>query len=192
MADISFPYICLVLRITNFMKKLIVLAAALLLCAHAQAQTFGVKGGVNFANLTGNDADSFDGMTSYHVGALMEFYILDRISLQPELLYSAQGAKIDGEEYKLNYVTLPVVAEFDIDGSLSIHAGPQFSLLASDSSDRLAEEAKNYDFGIAAGLEYEITGGLFLQGRYVWGQRQIFDNADVKNSVIQLSLGLYF
>ncbi|AWH83663.1 PorT family protein [Flavobacterium album] len=169
------------------------LAAALLLCAPIMnAQTYGIKGGVNFANLTGNDADAFDGLTSFHIGALMEFNILDRITLQPELLYSVQGAKNDGEEYKLNYMTLPVMVEFDIDGSLSLHAGPQFSLLANETKHVAPKEANNYDFGLAAGLEYEITGGLFIQGRYVWGQRQVFEDADVKNSVIQFSLGFYF
>ncbi len=172
--------------------KRVILAVALLIGCLAQSQTYGVKGGVNFANLNGNDADGFSGITSFHVGALMEFNILDRVTLQPELLYSVQGAEVDGEEYKLNYVTLPVMAEFDIDGSLSIHAGPQFSLLASETSGVMPVEGENYDFGIAAGLEYEITGGLFIQGRYVWGQKQVFDDADVKNTVIQLSLGFYF
>ncbi|WP_294822422.1 porin family protein [uncultured Flavobacterium sp.] len=174
------------------MKRLIVLAAALLMCPLVQAQTYGIKGGVNFANLRGDDADRFDGITNFHVGALMEFYIFDRVTLQPELLYSAQGAEIKDEKYKLNYVTLPVMLEFDIDGSLSVHAGPQFSLVASESSDVLPEDAENYDFGIAAGLEYGITDGLFIQGRYVWGQKQVFEDDDIMNSVIQLSLGFYF
>lgn len=174
------------------MARLIILAAALLICPLAQAQTYGIKGGVNFANLTGNDADAFDGITAFHVGLLAEYTILDRVTLQPELLYSVQGGEIDGDEYKLNYVTLPVMVEFDIDGSLSLHAGPQFALLAGETSNIVPQDAKNYDFGIAAGLEYDITDGLFLQGRYVWGQKQIFDDADVKNSVIQLSLGFYF
>ena len=174
------------------MRKLYFAAALLLSSLAMQAQTYGSKGGVNFANLRGNDADGFDGMTGFHVGLLTEFYILDRVTLQPELLSSVQGAKVDGDEYKINYVTLPIMAEFDIDGSLSIHAGPQFSLLAGETKDVVPAEAENFDFGIAAGLEYEIVGGLFIQGRYVWGQKQVFEDADVKNSVIQLSLGFYF
>ncbi|MEL1245314.1 porin family protein [Flavobacterium sp. DGU11] len=174
------------------MRKLFLAAAVLFFIPITQAQTYGIKGGVNFANLTGNNANQFDGLTSFHVGALMEFNILDRITLQPELLYSVQGAKIGDDEYKLNYVTLPVMLEFDIDGSLSINAGPQFSLLANETKRVAPKEANNYDFGLAAGLEYEITGGLFIQGRYIWGQRQVFEDADVKNSVIQLSLGFYF
>lgn len=174
------------------MKRLVLAAAMLLMGSLAQAQTYGIKGGVNFANFTGNDADAFDGITSFHVGAIMEFNILDRVTLQPELLYSQQGAEVDGDKYKVNYVTLPVMVEFDIDGSLSLHAGPQFALLASESEDVLAAEAENYDFGIAAGLEYEVANGFFIQGRYVWGQKQVFEDSDVKNSVIQLSLGFYF
>lgn len=174
------------------MKRLILLVSVLVFCPVLQAQTYGIKGGVNFANLTGNDADGFKGLTSFHVGGLMEFWLVGRLSIQPELLYSVQGAEVNDEEYKLNYVTLPIMVKFELGDSFNIHAGPQFALLASETSGIAPDEANNYDFSIAGGLEYAVTDGLFLQARYVRGQTQVFEDADIKNSVIQLSLGFYF
>ncbi len=174
------------------MRRYLLLAITLVFCTALKAQTFGIKGGVNFANLTGNDSDGFKGQTGFHIGALVEFGLVGRLSIQPELLYSVQGAEIGGENYKLNYATLPVMLKFDIDGSLSVHAGPQFALLASETAGIMPKEANNYDFAIAAGLEYAITDGLFVQARYVRGQTQVFEDADIKNSVIQMSLGFYF
>ena len=57
------------------MKKLLVMAIlflAGLANSNAQVLKFGLKAGVNFANLSGSDADGFDGLTSFHFGAIGE------------------------------------------------------------------------------------------------------------------------
>ena len=65
---------------------------SLVVCSlHAQNVTFGVKAGLNFACLSGDDAEDFDGRTSFHIGATAEFSLSETFSIQPELLYSGQG-----------------------------------------------------------------------------------------------------
>lgn len=60
----------------------------------------GAKAGLNFSNLTGDDAD-LDGRTSFHLGLIAEIMFSEKFGIQPEVLYSAQGAKEGDETLKL-------------------------------------------------------------------------------------------
>lgn len=175
------------------MKKYLLLA--LLFTAgltNMNAQSFGIKGGLNFSNLQGDDADGFKGLTSFHVGAVAELKIFQNLALQPELLFSTQGAEINDEQYKLNYLTLPVMAKFYLNDALSVQAGPTFGVLVSETDNVVANDSNTFDFGLAGGLEYKIVGGLFAQARYGVGFSEMSKDSDVKNSVFQVSLGYLF
>lgn len=178
------------------MKKALILTATLLfLSIDSQAQSikFGLKAGANYANFTGNEADGFDGLTSYHVGAVLELKVLENFAVQPELLYSSQGAKRDGfDDVKLDYVTVPVLAKFYlISDRLSLEAGPQFSFLVNDNLEQTFKK-KDFDFAAVGGLGFNFTENIFAQARYVVGLTDTTKDAEIKNSVIQLSLGYRF
>ena len=70
---------------------------------NAQDINFGAKAGVNFASITGDDTDDLDMRTSLHVGVVAEIVISETFSFQPELLYSAQGAKESIENVDLTF-----------------------------------------------------------------------------------------
>lgn len=76
------------------MKKILLIVAVMALVATtASAQTtFGVKAGVNFAGLGGDDFDGTDGRTSMVFGGFAKFQVSEKFAFQPELLYSMQGA----------------------------------------------------------------------------------------------------
>lgn len=167
----------------------------------AQSVKIGVKAGVNFANQTGDarfDGVTFDkeGITSYHAGLVAEIKLLDRFAIQPEILYSTQGANYKNAvgEFKneLGYISLPVMAKIFLTDSFSIEAGPQASFLLSEKNDFDVKDAKTFEFGVNAGLGYQITDNLFVEGRYGLGLTEASKNADVKNSTIQLSVGFLF
>ena len=182
------------------MKKGIVLAVLLILgisTSQAQLLKFGVKGGLNFANYTGGDVDGFDfkSITSYHAGVVAEIKIFENFALQPELLYSSQGAKVNSEavdDINFNYVTVPVLAKFYlISDRLSVEAGPQFSFLIDDNvGDQF--ESESFDFAAVGGIGLNITDNIFAQARYVVGLTEASKDAEVKNRVIQVSLGYRF
>jgi len=176
------------------MKKAAFAALVFLVTYTVSAQSFGIKGGINFSNLNASDDGNFKSLTSFHIGILKEFVILENFTLQPELLYSTQGAQVKNSDdnYKLNYILLPVLAKVYLNDVFNIHAGPQFGLLLGETNDVTPIESKTFDFGIAAGFEYELTSGISFTGRYIWGQTSMADNADLKNSAIQLSLGFLF
>lgn len=177
------------------MKKSILLFAIFFAFNNLNAQflKFGVKAGANFANLTGTDADGFDGLTSFHFGGVIEVKALQNFSIQPELLYSSQGAKSDSfDDIKFDYVTVPVLAKFYlITDKLSLDVGPQFAFLINDNVSNTFE-TKSFDFAACGGLGINFSKNIFAQARYVVGLTDTTKDAEVKNSVIQLSLGYRF
>jgi opacity protein-like surface antigen len=176
------------------MRKIYLSALMVFITGFAMAQSFGIKGGLSFTTLSGDDADAFKGYTSFHIGVLKEFILLQNVSLQPELLFSTQGAAIKGEDedYKLNYFTLPVLVKVYLNDDFSIHAGPQFGLLAGETKHVTDIDSKTFDISAAAGIEYALSESFFVQARYCRGINSITDDADIKNSVVQLSIGFLF
>lgn len=186
------------------MKK-ILLAAVLFLATSAAVQAqfvqIGVKAGVNFANQTGgSDFDGIsvdkEGITSYHAGLVAELKLLEKFSIQPELLYTTQGATYKNaiSEFKneMGYIAIPVMAKIYMTKSLSLELGPQASFLVSNKKEFDASDPKTFDFSVNAGLGLKVVGGLFVQARYGLGLTEISKEADFKNSVFQLSAGYMF
>lgn len=184
------------------MKKSFLVIIALIIgisSSHAQLVQFGVKGGLNYANYTGGNVDGFDfnAITSYHLGALMEVKVFENFAIQPELLYSTQGSELDGfgDQIKneLGYLSLPVLAKFYLTSNgLSLELGPQASVLVSERNNVDSGDSNTFDFAIAGGLSYKITKGLFVSARYAAGLTEPKKDADVKNSLIQFSVGYLF
>lgn len=189
------------------MKKLFLIVAVAVFGmsnVNAQEMTFGVKAGVNLANFSGDNSDDFDMKTSFHVGGVVDIGISDKFSVQPELLYSAQGSKMSFEgftvKYNLDYINIPVLAKFLIGDGFSVEAGPQVGFLVSakaksdgESMD-LKDELKGTDFSGVVGLGYKMDSGLNFAARYNLGLGNIAESGegDLKNNVIQLSVGYMF
>ncbi|WP_196892406.1 porin family protein [Aureivirga marina] len=133
------------------MKKLLVTILLLtggIFAAKAQDISFGVKGGVNFANLVGTDIYGGESKTGWTAGVVVELALSDKFSIQPEVLYSAQGAKSNfslpnlndpnvldkyNANISLDYINVPIYAKYYIVEGLSIDAGPQFAFLVDNS-----------------------------------------------------------
>ena len=176
------------------MKKLFMMAVLFIAGStsmNAQGIDFGVKAGANFAKLDGEEFDG-DNLTSFHVGALVEINVFENFSVQPEIMYSSQGTKIEDEDIKLDYISVPVLAKFYlISDKLSLEAGPQFSFLVNDDVPETFE-TKSFDFAAIGGLGFNVTNNIFVQARYVVGLTDTTKEAEVTNKVIQLSVGLKF
>ena len=123
-----------------------------------QEVKFGPKAGVNFANLNG-DVEDNKMLIGFHVGAFAEIKFNDKFAIQPEILYSAQGAKVkeSGTEMmmgvpvnytaegtaKLNYINVPIMAKYYITESFAVEAGPYVGFLMTAESE--------YETSITAG-----------------------------------------
>ena len=195
------------------MKKSISTFIILFTFLHANAQTskreegikFGIKGGINASNFMG---DVEDNAMRYglHIGLLSEFIINDKVSIQPELLYSAQGFKNETpgafSKSKFDYILLPVLVKYYVAEKVSIEAGPQVGFLVNsinrDNSGNVdIKDQSVVDFGVNFGLGYELSNGIFVSGRYNLGITNV-NNTDSSgafkytNSVFQLSVGILF
>lgn len=162
----------------------------------AQQVNFGAKAGLNIATLSGDDIDDLGSRTAFHIGLIGEIMLTDKFAVQPEVLYSAQGAKEGDFTYKLDYVAIPVMAKYFVTPGLSLEAGPQFAFntlseIELDGESEDLEEIEGMDFGLGFGLGYQFMKA-FVQARYNIGFTEIVEGADAKNSVFQLSVGYKF
>jgi len=190
------------------MKKVLISAIALFAFGFANAQQvkFGVKAGVNFATFSGDAVSSDVSMKAgFHAGGLVELKFTDKLALQPELLFSMQGAEIvdqgfDGVYYtdtfkrNLGYLNLPVMLKYYPIGGLFLEGGPQVGFLISAKSknestetdlggnlERFSSETdvknqyKSVDFAFNLGVGYDFTPNFFVGARYSIGLTNVND-----------------
>jgi opacity protein-like surface antigen len=183
------------------MKKLLLAVITVFFIGNVNAQSikFGVKSGVNFATISG-EGINVDSRIGFHIGGVAEINVSDKFSVQPELVYSTQGAKLrDFATIELDYISVPIMAKYHVTKGLSLEFGPQFSFLVNDgidfeNNDAETEdiEAENFDLSAGIGLGYKLDSGLFFQTRYNLGITTISENPDLKNGVFQVSVGYQF
>ncbi len=206
------------------MKLLAVpLAAALAVAFAPKAQAqFGVKAGVNVAEMTGRDGEAASYKTFYHAGLIFQGTIAGPLSIQPEIQYSQQGGSLKGAltdyDTKLHYFTLPVLLKLTL-GPVFVEAGPQFGVLVNATQNgevqfssasgsaaygqaenqTVTDQYKRTDFSAAAGAGLKL-GNLTLGGRFVAGLNDINDvktlrginDPKLHNRVFQGYVGLQF
>ena len=162
------------------MKKIILCAIAIMAFGFANAQKtrFGVKGGLNIATIGGaNEANALIGV---QLGGFAEINIWKKLYIQPELLFSTQGAKFDryygdrDQTINLNYINIPVVAKYYITKQFSVEAGPQLGLLVSSNIDN----EKSVDAGFNLGAGYNFTDNFSVGIRYTIGLTSVYDYND--------------
>lgn len=167
--------------------------------ANAQSFKFGPKVGLNISNYTGDNVES-EAIVGAHFGGLLSFGIGNVFSIQPEVLFSTQGAKIKGDledyEFKTNYVAVPVMLKARTGIGLYFEAGPQFAFKTGEKigDQTINDFANDLDVAAGIGLGYQAGFGLGIGARYVQGLSKVGTissssvKPDVKNSIIQLSV----
>lgn len=178
------------------MRRLILFSIVISsITVYSQGIKVGLKAGINYANFINSDIQT-DAITSFHGGLITEFSLLKNFSLQPELLYSTQGAELNdlGQQIKneLGYISIPLLAKFYLNDQLSMEVGPQASFLLSERNEVDTGDSNTFDFAVAGGLTYKFGKHFFIQGRYGVGLTEPKRDADVKNSVLQGSIGFMF
>lgn len=187
------------------MKKLLLVAALAvfgLTTTFAQGVRFGAKAGANFASLNGDDVDDVDGRTSFHVGGVVNIGVSELFSVQPEVIYSSQGASDGDVSFNLDYINVPIMADFQLAEGFSLQGGPQVGINISskaefDGDKEDIEDIQTLDLGAGIGAQYVLPMNLFFQARYVIGLSDVFEEIegfkpDAKNSVISVSVGYFF
>lgn len=182
--------------------------------AFAQAQfAVGIKAGPNFATLDTKSSagENYKNRTGFHGGAFVLIKAA-KIGVQPEVIFSQQGSKveIDSKKFESNfsYVNIPIMLKLYTVAGINIQAGPQFGFVTNAETpvqdqlnpgsyrvEDVKDKMKSSDFTLGLGLGWDLPFGLTLDARYNLGLSKIYDKApsqsteDAKNQVFQFSLG---
>jgi len=187
------------------MKKLFCIVAAIIILSIAKAQEthFGVKAGVNIASVEVQDGDDLNSKAGLHIGGLAHIHISQHFALQPELVFSMQGGKAEDDDdvkLKLNYINVPVLAQYMINDGFRLQTGPQLGFLIgaeSKAGDVEVDRKDNYstvDFSWTFGAGYLFPSGFGVDARYNHGINNISDvsGVEVRNRVFQFGVFYQF
>jgi hypothetical protein len=183
------------------MKKLAIICLMLVASTSAFSQSFsiGPKAGINISNYTGGNIES-DALVGYHIGGVLNYGFGEVFSIQPEVLFSTQGAKVSNggqrNDFKISYLTVPVMLKFKTKAGFYLELGPQVGFRTSSNipDQTINNFAKGLDLAAAGGIGFHSRVGLGVGVRYIAGLSKVGDfnagsiNPDFKNSVIQASI----
>lgn len=193
---IRFIFVLLTLKIL-IMKRitLVLFATFFTITTYGQGIDFGVKAGANFSTIT--DASGFDNKTGFHAGIFLGLKLNDEIALQPELLYSQQGAEFNAGKFDLDYVNIPVVVKIYLVQGLNFQLGPQFGFVVNEDIrfsgiGVLQAKNKDFDFSAIVGAGYDLPLGFRVDARYNFGFTDVIETESWKNGVFSLALGYSF
>ena len=196
---------------------MMVAMAVCCLAANAQNEvgqlTLQPKAGINLSNITGeNDTKMKIGLVA---GVEAEYGIAENFGIAFGALYSMEGFKGDlvfatgtgasaylakDVKFNLDYINIPILAQFYPVKGLAIKAGvqPAFNVRHKTSSDTDAADKKDindiasFNFSVPVGLSYEISD-FVIDARYNIGVTTLVKDADQgRNSTFTFTLGYKF
>ena len=164
------------------MKKIVLVATALLLGVSTNAQnavgswSLQPKAGINVATMTNDDDAKI--RVGLVAGAELEYQASPLLSISAGALYSQQGAKakvegIDGT-IKMDYVNVPILANFHVAQGLAVKVGIQPGFLINDkvevSANGVSAEVELKESYRALGVDADIPSMDFARELYTCWQ----------------------
>ena len=213
------------------MKKIMMIAALMVATLSASAQnevgqiTLKPMVGLNLSNVT-----KFDGKVKVGVAAGLEaeYGVAEKFGLTAGLFYSMQGVKLDYNtsgyaidedgvavpvsagataKYKLDYLNIPIMAQYYVIPGLAIKAGVQpgfciskkyeyeasasaagSTVISESDKGKIEDGVKSFQFAIPVGASYEYKS-FVLDARYNIYATKALKNADPRHSVFSITLG---
>ena len=178
----------------SIMKKILLLGAMLVCGMVAKAQfVLTPQVGATLATIT--DTDDSKMKVGLVAGANLEYPITEAFSLSGGLLYTMQGSafKDADDKLKLDYLNVPILAQYQLMDGLKVKAGvqPGFLMSAKAGDVDIKDGCETFDLAIPVGLSYEISD-FVIDARYNFGTSKIYKGdggSKSKNSVIMVTLG---
>ena len=158
----------------------------------------GVRAGLNLTNQK-FDAGDFSVEGDMKAGIQLGLYLVgnlsDNVAIQPELVYSGFGAKLDDDALNMSYLSIPILLRYNFNEMVNVHAGPQFGILMSAKAEDedVKDSYKGADMGLAIGLGLDFgpfnAGARYYQGLSNVASDDLGDDVKATNSAIQLVVG---
>lgn len=181
---------------------------------------YGLKAGLNYASLiyefqdVNNDLFDFNSSVGFYMGGFINLSFTDKLSLQPELMYSSQGAKVDvdysrliffsdsniflenqeGVVIKQSKILFPILLQYQAIEKIKVSLGPQITYLLNfeDEIENGQEiniirfnDTDKVGIDITARFGYQVSDNVLLELGYFRGLN--YQNS-VASSVFQLGL----
>lgn len=200
------------------MRNLITLCILALIPCFMQAQ-IGIKGGLNFANVTNASSINAGSRSGFNVGIFFGGASKGLIASRTELLFSRQGydykTNTTSGTVDLDYIMLPQLMGINITKYLMLQAGIQMAYLINAKVDSTTNGSGNnpygalmdyynrFDYGVGIGVEVHPYKGLLIGAKYNLGlgklykeaqsgQMPSFSSVDAKQNLVQLFVGWRF
>lgn len=196
------------------MKKIIFLAAALLIAGATQAQiSFGIKGGLDMSNIVKTNDPNFNTSfkAGFNAGVLLDIHLVGPLAFEPEILFSQKGYSAQttyGQfDQRTNFIDAPLLANFKLAPGFHFVIGPQVSFLMSTTNtydngfstvvqQQYENDSNKFKKSLidgVAGFSIALSKGVDLDLRYTIDLQQ--DNQDgttqtpaYRNQVLQAGL----
>jgi hypothetical protein len=166
---------------------------------------FSVKGGLLFSNVkAGSDYDKEpDGKTSYLTGASVEYkykkaaidlelsFADEGYSSEVKLLENGQTRNYDAKT-SINTINFFLTAKYYPTEKINLKVGPYLSSITnvdlkysgsgqlSGRKNDISDSFQNTDFGLVFGAELYIYKGLFIEGKYILGLKDIYKDGETQ------------
>jgi Outer membrane protein beta-barrel domain len=195
------------------MKRLFLLTSAIAITTIASAQIqFGVKAGLNIANLSvkPSDGTSFSMKLNFNGGLLVALPVMENLKIQAEAMYSGQGVKDKytdnatnqtiNEKVSFGYINVPILVKYQHESGLFAEIGPQIGFLLSakskategdqTSNTDFKSDLKTVDFAGCLGIGYLSKFNVGIDARYNLSFVNISktNGTSIKNGVIQIGI----
>jgi hypothetical protein len=195
------------------MKKIMMMLVMATVALTASAQntlrdngtiTLQPKVGVGIGVLSGEwtTAPGVDNKTrtGFVAGVEGEYYVNDWLGIAAGLNYAQQGWKFEGggesATTKLDYLNIPVTADFYVAKGLALKTGVQFGFLmsAKAGSEDVKDACEKLNFSIPLGISYEISD-FVIDFRYNMGLNKTNkpnNGNKARSDLLQITLGYKF
>lgn len=179
--------------------------AAILITGSVTAQNIniGIKGGLNLYNINSDNNGSYDTKIGFHLGLLGHIHLADQLGLQPELVFSTQGAKFKSgnidAELNLNYINVPLLFQYMFDNGFRLQAGPQLGFLVGakvkvgNTDTDVKDDFNSVDVGLGLGMSYvHPASGFGFDARYNLGLSNISDSGTGTSTNRGFQIGVFY
>lgn len=173
--------------------------------------SWGIKSGANLSSLITEskilqENDNIASRWGYTGGCFVNYRFSQRFMLSFDVLFSGKGFKADlipgitDAQFRLNYLDLPILANFYIYKGLALKVGLQPSILLNANvkgkliqTQPVHSRIRSYDCAVPLGISYDFTDRLILDIRYTMGGYGVLKNLDINNlnnnSVLSVTIG---
>ncbi|RNA60983.1 PorT family protein [Chryseobacterium nematophagum] len=197
------------------MKKLFfvvsVMACSLISAQKSESRVkFGAKAGINISRMISSPEIEKIGnsRTGMYVGGFANIPLGRVVSIQPEVLYSQTGFRNANQSYllytqlpdgrvnseivqkntkaNLDYISVPVMFQFNLTREFYLEVGPQFSFLVNNKqtiknidkgiiNNNKKFDTSGFEFGFALGTGYYFNENIGVSARYSFSAAPMVD-----------------